>query len=145
MERYLLCSVHTLNSHPLLLRAKRVFSFSDIILLKSIKTHLYGTKEKLILTNSFSFNKETRVTTCREAGQRYLDYLQTAALHLYHTSLKSSIHVQCESLGIQIVQGTLLNYVQSKISTLTTLKSQLAQTLGGSRVRKKGIQPIHTV
>lgn len=68
MEGYLLCSVHTLNSHPFLLRAKRVFGFSDIILLQSIKTHLYGTKEKLILTNFFSFNKEIRVTTCREAG-----------------------------------------------------------------------------
>lgn len=51
MEGYLLCSVYTLNSHPLLLRAKRIFSFSDIVLLKTIKTHLYGTKRKLILTN----------------------------------------------------------------------------------------------
>lgn len=51
MEGYLLCSVYTLNSHPLLLRAKRIFSFSDIVLLKPIKTHLYGTRRKLILTN----------------------------------------------------------------------------------------------
>lgn len=55
MEGYLLSSVYTLHSHPLLLRAKRIFSFSDIVLLKSIKTHLYGTKRKLILTNMWLF------------------------------------------------------------------------------------------
>lgn len=52
MKGYLLCSVYTFNSHPLLLGAKRIFSFSDIVLLKSIKTHLYGTKRKLTLTNT---------------------------------------------------------------------------------------------
>lgn len=146
MERYLLCSVHTLNSHPLLLRAKRVFSFSDIILLKSIKTHLYGTKEKLILTNFFTLTKKQESQLAgKQVRDTWIIFKQQHSTYTYHTSLKSSTHVQCESLGIQIVQGTLLNYVQSKTSTLTILKSQLAQTLGGSRVRKKGVQPIHTV
>lgn len=92
MEGYLLCSMYTLNSHPFLLRAKRIFSFSDIVLLKSIKTHLYGTKRKLILTNMWLFfpltkNKDHNV----QVGwleMRYLEYFSNngdriAVLHLY--------------------------------------------------------------
>ena len=99
--------------------------------------------------NFGNFFPLTKKQESQLAGKQVRDtwfiFKQQHSTYTYHTSLKSSTHVQCGSLGIQIVQGTLLNYVQSKTSTLTILKSQLDQTLGGSRVRNKGVQPIHTI